>query len=184
MSNLEKFSSLTGHDKQPEGHIELALTNGSDPTKDPLEKAYERPLPPVDGGTKAWSAVAGGFLALFVQFGLGKFQEPPKTYTSHQLVGHLRSTLDLILGQRPVSHTCPGRCPVIRCIAVTARHSRASIVPFNTRYSPLHHGAPWQLILCKTVQKRFPGSACRSLTDSPLHREQLWGFSTICLCYF
>lgn len=74
MSSLKKFSNLTGDDKQPEVLIELALKDGPNPTKLSLEQTYERSLPPVDGGIKAWSAIAGGFLALFVQFGLGKFE--------------------------------------------------------------------------------------------------------------
>jgi hypothetical protein len=76
MYPLKKFNSFTGDDGHSEVHIQLAFRDPSpDMFKPPLELAQDRPLPPVDGGIKAWSAIGGGFLALFVQFGLGRSEE-------------------------------------------------------------------------------------------------------------
>ena len=106
MSALKEFNGLAGH---PEGHIEPALQDlGPDPNKSSLEPSNDS-LPPVDGGTKAWSAIAGGFLALFVQFGLGKFEEPPKTQISFRLSDIFDA--HLMLGPRPVSYSCLAQCP-------------------------------------------------------------------------
>jgi hypothetical protein len=68
---------------------------GPNTVQTPLQLADERLLPPVDGGIKAWSVIAGAYLALFVQFGLGEFPVelqvifgPPdsSTSTSHVLL--------------------------------------------------------------------------------------------------
>lgn len=114
MSSLKKFSSLTGGNEQPEVHLELALKGGPDPTKFSLEKTYDRPLPPVDGGTKAWSAIAGGFLALFVQFGLGKFQEPPKPKTKFRWSATFDACLTSCWAEGPFRTPVRQGVPVIR----------------------------------------------------------------------
>jgi len=75
MAQLKRFGSITGDDGHLDVHFELELVfrdPGPEFRKSSLEKIYDYPLPPVDGGIKAWSSIAGGFLALFVQFGLGK----------------------------------------------------------------------------------------------------------------
>jgi hypothetical protein len=87
-----KFNSLADDYKHPNVHLELALRNiGPDASKASLEPTYAYgdrplppvPLPPVDGGIKAWSSIAGGFLALFVQFGLGTCKEPPRSHNTN-----------------------------------------------------------------------------------------------------
>ena len=92
MSGLMKYDSLADEYKQPHVHLELPFRNlGPDPSKSPLEPTYPYgdrplppiPLPPVDRGIKAWSSIAGGFLALFVQFGLGTSKEPPRPHNTN-----------------------------------------------------------------------------------------------------
>jgi len=136
MSAFKKFNSLTGDDKQPEVHIELALQGvGPDPTKSSLEPTNDS-LPPVDRGTKAWSAIAGGFLALFVQFGLGTFDEPPKTQNNLPLVRHPRCTLDLMLGSRPVLYSCLVQCPCSQVNCPSPDGSAHLIALFGVYRSP------------------------------------------------
>lgn len=77
MSTLKRFNSLTGDDGHPEPQVQIVFARrdpGPDALKSSIEITQDRPLPPVDGGIKAWSAIGGGFLALFVQFGLGKWR--------------------------------------------------------------------------------------------------------------
>ena len=78
MAQLKRYSSITGDDGHPDDlHFELEVVfrePGPEFRKPPIEETYDPPLPPVDGGIKAWSSIAGGFLALFVQFGLGKWR--------------------------------------------------------------------------------------------------------------
>jgi hypothetical protein len=77
MAALKRFSSITGDDGHPDLHVELELVfrdPGPEFRKSSPEIAHDPPLPPVDTGIKAWSSIAGGFLALFVQFGLGKWK--------------------------------------------------------------------------------------------------------------
>lgn len=79
MSALKRFNSLTGDDGHPEPQAQIVFAfrdPGPDVGKSSIEITHDRPLPPVDGGVKAWSAIGGGFLALFVQFGLGKWRTP------------------------------------------------------------------------------------------------------------
>lgn len=79
MATLKRFNSISCDDGHLDTHYELdeiALVfkdPGPEFHKPSLEAATVDPLPPVDGGIKAWSAIGGGFLALFVQFGLGKW---------------------------------------------------------------------------------------------------------------
>jgi hypothetical protein len=77
MSALRRFSGITGDDGNPDLQVELELVfrdPGPEPRESSPEIASDPPLPPVDTGIKAWSSIAGGFLALFVQFGLGKWR--------------------------------------------------------------------------------------------------------------
>ena len=103
MSSLKKFSSLTSDDNLPEVHIELALRDSAlGATKSSLLLPYEHPLPPVDGGIKAWSAIGGGFFALFVQFGLGKsLEQPLKPHHNLPFVGTFYAHSIPYLARRP-----------------------------------------------------------------------------------
>jgi len=164
MSALKKFSSLTGDDNQPEAQIELVLRDpGPDVGKSSLELTDGRPLPPVDGGTKAWSAIGGGFLALFVQFGLGKSKDLIK---SHYGLPLLLCVLDVLRARCPLctggGQTLPlsgELCGLPRTEALPCFHCTIWYSPVSAP-TVLLGGLPYAI----ASRKRFLGSGEVGLT--------------------
>jgi hypothetical protein len=77
MSALEECRTAPFSKERPENiDVEMARKElDTDASQSPLQPEEKPPLPPVDGGIKAWSVISGAFLALFVQFGLGEFPD-------------------------------------------------------------------------------------------------------------